>query len=129
MRASQTVPGSAQDFTPAAQVDQCSQHAGQLSRQAFSQGHHFVDFRTGELTASESAYEHPQPHACFIQGVDDDLARRVRDGVGYPAHMVIPQLNSMMIWSTARLVPVMPRPSCAAPWRSAMPVIFVLLVS
>ena len=28
---------------------------------------------TGELTQSTSAYEHPQPHACFIQSVDDDL--------------------------------------------------------
>ena len=38
-----------------------------------AQGHYYVDFRTGELVASESAYEHPQPHACFIQGVRDDL--------------------------------------------------------
>ncbi len=38
-----------------------------------SQGHHYVDFKTGELTRSNSAYEHPQPHACFIQSVDDDL--------------------------------------------------------
>ncbi|MEI8395019.1 MAG: vitamin B12-dependent ribonucleotide reductase [Rhodospirillaceae bacterium] len=38
-----------------------------------AQGHHFVDYRTGVLTASESAYEHPQPHACFIQSVKDDL--------------------------------------------------------
>ena len=38
-----------------------------------SQGHHYVDYRTGQLTASASAYEHPQPHACFIQGVQDDL--------------------------------------------------------
>ena len=37
------------------------------------QGHHYVDYRTGELTASSSAYEHPQPHACFIQSVADDL--------------------------------------------------------
>jgi len=37
------------------------------------QGHYFVDYRTGRLTRSESAYEHPQPHACFIQSVDDDL--------------------------------------------------------
>ena len=29
--------------------------------------------RTGELTKSASSYEHPQPHACFIQGVQDDL--------------------------------------------------------
>ena len=38
-----------------------------------AQGHFFVDFRTGALTASSSAYEHPQPHACFIQSVADDL--------------------------------------------------------
>ncbi len=38
-----------------------------------SQGHYYVDFRTGELKASESAYEHPQPHACFIQSIEDDL--------------------------------------------------------
>ena len=38
-----------------------------------SQGHHFVDFQSGELTRSDSAYEHPQPHACFIQSVEDDL--------------------------------------------------------
>jgi ribonucleoside-diphosphate reductase alpha chain len=38
-----------------------------------AQGHYFVDFRSGELQASTSAYEHPQPHACFIQGVADDL--------------------------------------------------------
>ena len=38
-----------------------------------SQGHHYVDHETGELTRSTSAYEHPQPHACFIQGVEDDL--------------------------------------------------------
>jgi ribonucleoside-diphosphate reductase alpha chain len=38
-----------------------------------SQGHYYVDFRTGEVKASETAYEHPQPHACFIQSIDDDL--------------------------------------------------------
>jgi ribonucleoside-diphosphate reductase alpha chain len=37
------------------------------------QGHYYVDPFTGVLTASASAYEHPQPHACFIQGVGDDL--------------------------------------------------------
>jgi len=37
------------------------------------QGHHYVDPFTGKLTKSKSAYEHPQPHACFIQGVGDDL--------------------------------------------------------
>ena len=37
------------------------------------QGHFHVDFQTGELVRSQSAYEHPQPHACFIQGVADDL--------------------------------------------------------
>jgi ribonucleoside-diphosphate reductase alpha chain len=38
-----------------------------------SQGHYYVDFRTGEVKASASAYEHPQPHACFIQSIGDDL--------------------------------------------------------
>ena len=38
-----------------------------------AQGHHYVDFQTGKLTRSKSSYEHPQPHACFIQSVDDDL--------------------------------------------------------
>ncbi len=42
-----------------------------------SQGHYYVDFKTGKLTKSKSSYEHPQPHACFIQGVEDDL---VNDG-------------------------------------------------
>ncbi|MGA0595826.1 vitamin B12-dependent ribonucleotide reductase [Enterovirga sp. CN4-39] len=37
------------------------------------QGHFYVDPFTGVLTQSDSAYEHPQPHACFIQGVEDDL--------------------------------------------------------
>ncbi len=38
-----------------------------------SQGHYYVDPKTGELTASSDAYTHPQPHACFIQSVNDDL--------------------------------------------------------
>jgi len=42
-----------------------------------SQGHFYADHMTGEVRASESAYERPQPHACFIQGVSDDL---VNDG-------------------------------------------------
>ena len=42
-----------------------------------AQGHSYVDFETGKLVASQSAYEHPQPHACFIQSVSDDL---VNDG-------------------------------------------------
>src|SRR6187399_1979507 len=42
-----------------------------------SQGHYYVDPFTGKLTKSKSAYEHPQPHACFIQSVSDDL---VNDG-------------------------------------------------
>ena len=38
-----------------------------------AQGHHYVDYKTGKLTKSTSSYEHPQPHACFIQSVGDDL--------------------------------------------------------
>lgn len=38
-----------------------------------AQGHHYVDYKTKKLTKSKSSYEHPQPHACFIQSVSDDL--------------------------------------------------------
>jgi ribonucleoside-diphosphate reductase alpha chain len=38
-----------------------------------SQGHYYVDHQSGKLTRSASAYEHPQPHACFIQSIADDL--------------------------------------------------------
>ena len=38
-----------------------------------SQGHYYVDPFTEKLTRSKSSYEHPQPHACFIQSISDDL--------------------------------------------------------
>ncbi|HEX6114077.1 MAG TPA: vitamin B12-dependent ribonucleotide reductase, partial [Geminicoccaceae bacterium] len=38
-----------------------------------AQGHHFADHRSGEVQCSTSAYERPQPHACFIQSIADDL--------------------------------------------------------
>jgi ribonucleoside-diphosphate reductase alpha chain len=38
-----------------------------------AQGHYYVDYKTGILTKAEDAYTHPQPHACFIQSVNDDL--------------------------------------------------------
>jgi len=41
------------------------------------QGHYYVDQIDGQLKKSTSAYERPQPHACFILSVDDDL---VNDG-------------------------------------------------
>ncbi|MGZ8554433.1 MAG: vitamin B12-dependent ribonucleotide reductase, partial [Chitinophagaceae bacterium] len=41
------------------------------------QGHYYVDSTDGELKKSTSAYERPQPHACFILSVNDDL---VNDG-------------------------------------------------
>ncbi len=37
------------------------------------QGHFYVDPFTHKLVQSKSSYEHPQPHACFIQSVNDDL--------------------------------------------------------
>ena len=40
-----------------------------------AQGHHYVDFKTGNVHVSESAYERPQPHACFIQSISDDLVK------------------------------------------------------
>lgn len=42
-----------------------------------AQGHYYADPETGEVRQSEDAYTHPQPHACFIQSVDDAL---VSDG-------------------------------------------------
>ncbi|HVF95986.1 MAG TPA: vitamin B12-dependent ribonucleotide reductase, partial [Flavisolibacter sp.] len=41
------------------------------------QGHFYVDQNDGQLKSSTSAYERPQPHACFILSVEDDL---VNDG-------------------------------------------------
>ena len=38
-----------------------------------AQGHYYVDPDNGVLTASVDAYTHPQPHACFIQSIKDDL--------------------------------------------------------
>jgi ribonucleoside-diphosphate reductase alpha chain len=38
-----------------------------------SQGHFYIDPFSGEMVKSASAYEHPQPHACFIQSIEDDL--------------------------------------------------------
>src|SRR5215510_13483179 len=42
-----------------------------------AQGHHYVDPESGRLTRATSAYERPQPSACFIQSIADDL---VNDG-------------------------------------------------
>ncbi len=38
-----------------------------------AQGHYFVDPTDKKLKRSTSAYERPQPHACFILSVSDDL--------------------------------------------------------
>ncbi len=38
-----------------------------------AQGHYYCDPITGEVRRSEDAYTHPQPHACFIQSVADDM--------------------------------------------------------
>ncbi|CAN5555085.1 vitamin B12-dependent ribonucleotide reductase [soil metagenome] len=38
-----------------------------------AQGHFYVDPKLGYLKRSENAYERPQPHACFILSVKDDL--------------------------------------------------------
>ncbi|PTM58493.1 vitamin B12-dependent ribonucleotide reductase [Desmospora activa] len=37
------------------------------------QGHYYVDSKTEELKKGKDAYSRPQPHACFIQSVEDDL--------------------------------------------------------
>ncbi|RFS22540.1 vitamin B12-dependent ribonucleotide reductase [Chitinophaga silvatica] len=40
------------------------------------QGHYYVEQQTGKLEKSTSAYERPQPHACFILSVKDDLVNK-----------------------------------------------------
>ncbi len=42
-----------------------------------SQGHYYVDYQTKQMTKSTNSYEHPQPHACFIQSIQEEL---VNDG-------------------------------------------------
>lgn len=37
------------------------------------QGHYYIDPKSGQMMTATSAYERPQPHACFILSVDDDL--------------------------------------------------------
>lgn len=38
-----------------------------------AQGHYYAEPETGRVLRSQDAYSHPQPHACFIQSIDDDL--------------------------------------------------------
>ncbi|MEE9256820.1 MAG: vitamin B12-dependent ribonucleotide reductase, partial [bacterium] len=38
-----------------------------------AQGHFYCEPETGEVARSTNAYERPQPHACFIQSIKDDL--------------------------------------------------------
>jgi len=38
-----------------------------------AQGHWIADSATGATSLASDAYTHPQPHACFIQSVRDDL--------------------------------------------------------
>jgi len=38
-----------------------------------AQGHYYVDPKTQEVVKATNAFEHPQPHACFIQSIEDDL--------------------------------------------------------
>jgi ribonucleoside-diphosphate reductase alpha chain len=38
-----------------------------------AQGHFICDPATGQSKAAPDAYTHPQPHACFIQSIRDDL--------------------------------------------------------
>jgi len=38
-----------------------------------AQGHYYFDPEKNCVVKSDSAYKHPQPHACFILSIDDDL--------------------------------------------------------
>jgi len=41
-----------------------------------SQGHYYIDPKTNKLVKSTSAYERPQPHACFILSAEDTLINK-----------------------------------------------------
>ncbi|MDR0495900.1 MAG: adenosylcobalamin-dependent ribonucleoside-diphosphate reductase, partial [Treponema sp.] len=41
-----------------------------------AQGHYYFDPEKSELVKSDSAYERPQPHACFILSVEDNLVNK-----------------------------------------------------
>ncbi len=41
-----------------------------------AQGHWVTDAKSGQTKLADDAYSHPQPHACFIQSVDDDLVSK-----------------------------------------------------
>ena len=41
-----------------------------------AQGHYVSDPETGTVSLADDAYSHPQPHACFIQSVSDDLVNK-----------------------------------------------------
>ena len=43
------------------------------------QGHYYADPKTGEAKPSKNAYERPQPHACFVQSIEDNLVNA--DGI------------------------------------------------
>ncbi|HUX20872.1 MAG TPA: adenosylcobalamin-dependent ribonucleoside-diphosphate reductase, partial [Spirochaetia bacterium] len=43
------------------------------------QGHYYVDHKSGKLMKAKSAYERPQPHACFILNIEDNLVNE--DGI------------------------------------------------
>ena len=43
-----------------------------------AQGHYYFDEEAGKLQKSQNSYERPQPHACFILSVGDDLADQWR---------------------------------------------------
>ena len=38
-----------------------------------SQGHYYIDPTSHTMVKATNAFEHPQPHACFIQSIEDDL--------------------------------------------------------
>jgi len=79
-------PGDAQAFYDELVYMMVHQHAAPNSPQWFNtglnwayglsgpaQGHYVPDPKTGKVGLAKDAYSHPQPHACFIQSVTDDL--------------------------------------------------------
>ena len=62
-------------------------HAYNITGEA--QGHYYIDEESGDLKRSKDAYTRPQPHACFIQSVADDLVNEggIFDGITREARL------------------------------------------
>ena len=75
---------------------------GPMASTGPSQGHYYVDHKTGRLVKSAIAYEHPQPHACFIQSRERRPGQRRRhhgfvDARGAPVQIRLRHRHQLLL--------------------------------